>query len=89
MKKISIILLICFAFAGIAYSETFKITYISEKPKEIKACEKDSGKYLWGSRNMVVIGPPALASMEQMPVRAPATLPCQGTGRKASARLRR
>ena len=52
MKKISMILLLCITFAGTAYAETFNITHISEKPKEIKAYLKDNGMYLWRSRNI-------------------------------------
>jgi len=52
MKKISMALLICFAFSGAAYAEMFNITHISEKPKEIKAYKKDNGEYLWRSRNI-------------------------------------
>jgi hypothetical protein len=47
MKKLSILLLVCIAFAGAAFAGTFKIMSVYEKPTEIKAYEKDSGKYLW------------------------------------------
>lgn len=53
MKKISLILFICLIFSGIAYAETFKVTRISEKPKDIKTYEKDSGKFVWSSTNTI------------------------------------
>jgi len=52
MKKISLILLISFALTGMAYAEIFKITHISEKPKEIRAYLKDNNMYLWHSKNV-------------------------------------
>lgn len=52
MKKILMAVILCSAFTGIAYAEIFKITHISEKPKEISAYQKDNGKYLWHSRNI-------------------------------------
>jgi len=52
VKKILLALLICFTFTGMAYAEIFKITHISEKPKEIKAYLKDNDMYLWRSRNI-------------------------------------
>ncbi len=47
MKKLSLILLVCITFAGGAFAGTFKITSVYDKPTEIKAYDKDSGKYLW------------------------------------------
>jgi hypothetical protein len=47
MKKLSILFLVCVAFAGTAFAGTFKITNVYDKPTEIKAYEKDSGQYLW------------------------------------------
>ncbi|MFH1709536.1 MAG: hypothetical protein ABH860_00510, partial [bacterium] len=52
MKRILLLLLVCLAFVGAAYAETFKITHINEKPNEIKAYEKGNGKYVWHSRNI-------------------------------------
>ncbi len=51
MKKTFLILFFCSIFLSAAYSEIFRITAINEKPAEIKTYEKDSGKYVWHSKN--------------------------------------
>jgi hypothetical protein len=47
MKKLVLLTIICFAFAGTAYAEQFNVTYISLQPKSIKVFKKDDNKYLW------------------------------------------
>jgi hypothetical protein len=55
MKKTLLILFFCAFFFSAAYSEIFRITAINEKPAEIKTYEKDSGKYVWHSKNFDTI----------------------------------
>ena len=50
MKKIFLLLLITgFFLIGTGYSEIFRVSHLAEKPKLIKAYNKDDGKYLWQS----------------------------------------
>jgi len=52
MKKAPMIIILSLAIAGAAFAETFNITHISEKPKEIRTYLKDNDMYLWRSRNI-------------------------------------
>lgn len=47
MKKLLLFALIGLIFAGAAYADQFKVTYISPQPKSIKVFKKDNNKYLW------------------------------------------